>query len=119
MHLMDVQRIQAPISMTILQDITVVNWKLLRLYAARWKAIRALGNYMDLVVVVDQVIVTTLKSRGRWLDVIAKVQECDCVNLKQSSISAAILVAGMITYLSGPVSQKVYHSIFYFICSIL
>ena len=56
MHLVDVQ---PPNSMTVLLDITMVSWKLLRLSAARWKAILARGKYMEMIV--DQVIMTTSK----------------------------------------------------------
>ena len=117
MHLMDVQRIHTMPSLTILQDITMVIWKLLRLSVARCLVIHARGMYMQGIV--DQVIMPTLKPRGRWLEIIAKLQECDCVTHKENSISAVEPVAFMITYLSGPVSKKVCRSLFCFIRCVL
>ena len=77
-HLMGVQRIETSISRTILPGITMVTWKLLVLSAARRQVILALGKKE--VIAVNQVI----KSRGRWLEIIAKLQECVCVILNKS-----------------------------------
>ena len=66
MHLMGVQQIWTTISKAMLPDITMVSWKFLTLAAARWQAIPARGKHTE--VIADQVI----KSRGRWLENIAR-----------------------------------------------
>ena len=67
----------------------------------------------------NEQVKTYLKSRGKWLEIIAKLQECDCVTHKESSTSAAELVAGLITYLSGPILEEVCRSLLFFIRSVL
>ena len=91
----------------------MVSWKLLKLSAARWKVILARGKKTEVIAV--QVIT----SCGRWLEIIAKMQECVCVIRNKSSTSAAEPVAIMITNLSGPVSHMVCCYLLCFIRSIL
>ena len=80
----------------------MARWKLLRLSAARLPVI--LVREKEKEVVVDQATVMTWKLRGRRLELIVKLQECDYVILNENSINAAELVVLMIDNLSGLVS---------------
>ena len=80
----------------------MARWKLLRLSAARLPVI--LVREKEKEVVVDQAPMMTSKLRGRRLELIVKLQECDYVILNENSINAAELVVLMIDNLSGLVS---------------